>query len=329
MAKINEEEKKKPTATTPQLNVGEPTLVPQQPYSVGDGILTAPQFNGAQARLKADKLTYNDRLNLEQAKANADLRSATNNLDSAIADFERLKGEKNSALQAAAEMLNPKKREEFSEDRIKREKRRAIATSLGNLLSAIAGGTMAGMGVGSGYVAQAAPNKSLAKLSEIEKAYFDAGEEYRTALGKVGEQQAKNDLESAKQGVARANAQVKEAKSKVDDIAKRKDRMAEYQAKSDIQEARQISVANNSAEIKADAATKKHERDVADREDTQAYRAEEAQKDRDHRSDENEKSRNAKKDGTTSPSRGTIAQKKKKKEEKKDGKATAREDINS
>ena len=304
-----------------------PSLNPDmRQYKVGDGILTTPQFNGARARLR-DSLTYDDQLGLERAEANLDLRRATNDYNSAVERLNQLVGEKKSHLQAAVEMMNPKKQEKFSEENVNREKRRAIATSLGNLFSAIAGGAMAGAGVGMGYVPQAAPNKSLAKLSQLEADYLKAGEDYRSAIAKVGINTVDQDIKLAEGAVKRSEQAVKDARTAIEDVEKRGKEMKAYREKSKILGARQIEVANNAATNSATATAQRHSNAMAKQNDSQAFTAEENEKNRTHRSEENEKNREAK-SGKKPSGKSTTSIAERSAANKDDRKDAARKRIN-
>lgn len=293
-----------------------PSLNPNmRQYQVGDGVVTTPQFNGASARLR-EALTYDDQLGLERAEANLDLRRAANDYDSAVEHLSQLVGEKKSHLQAAVEMMSPKKQEKFSEENVDREKRRAIATSLGNLFSAIAGGAMAGAGVGMGYVPQATPNKSLANLSQLESDYLKAGEDYRSAIAKVGINKVDQDIKLAEDAVKRSEQAVKDARTAIKDVEKRGKEMKDYREKSNILGARQIEVANNAAANSATATAQKHSNAMAKQNDSQAFTAE-----------ENEKKRAAQGGGRPSNNRtSSVAERSTNK--KDNGKVTARKLIN-
>ena len=237
---MTEEDKKKkqqqadatqvaPSAPAMQFDTAQPQLNPNMhPYQMGEGVVQTPQFNGARARLGATQgnhLTYGDQLARQSAEANLELNQARFHQQQAIEEFNKAAEQRRSAYQAAVEMMNPKKQEKFSEDNVNREKRRAIATSLGNLLSAIAGGAMAGAGVGLGYVPQTAPNKALARLSELEADYLKAGEEYQTALQKLKMGDADSELEAAGQKVDAAGKRVKAAQKGVENADKRRDKL--------------------------------------------------------------------------------------------------------
>ena len=111
----------------------------------------------------------------------------------ATEDYNRLQKELGSSYQAIGKVLNPSSDPKFAEDATKRERNKAIAVALGNLFSNLAGGIMAASGNGLGYVPTASPNKSLAKLSELETEWLKRGEEFKVwnANQSVREKEAK------------------------------------------------------------------------------------------------------------------------------------------
>lgn len=111
----------------------------------------------------------------------------------AIEDYNRLYKELRSSYQAVGKVINPSSDPKFAEDATKRERNKAIAVALGNLFSNLAGGIMAASGKGLGYVPTATPNKSLAKLSELETEWLKRSEEFKVwnANQSVREKEAK------------------------------------------------------------------------------------------------------------------------------------------
>lgn len=138
----------------------------------------------------------------------------------ATEDYNRLRKELSSSYQAVGKVLDPSSDPKFAEDATKRERNKAIAVALGNLFSNLAGGIMAASGKGLGYVPTATPNKSLAKLSELETEWLKRGEEFKVwnANQSVREKEAK---------VKAAGDTVKDANDKLAAAEKARQKAAE------------------------------------------------------------------------------------------------------
>lgn len=148
----------------------------------------------------------------------------------ATEDYNRLQKELGSSYQAIGKVLDPSSDPKFADNATKRERNKAIATALGNLFSNLAGGIMAASGKGLGYVPTATPNKSLAKLSELETEWLKRGEEFKVwnANQSIREKEAEvkaagdavktaqGNLATATKAQQKAHSQIAAEQSKID-----------------------------------------------------------------------------------------------------------------
>lgn len=205
---LTDEQKRERDLSAPNTTQVSPT---PRPYKVGNGVLTSfDNLTTPTQSTQRDKLSALDLLRLQHAEQNIDAKQAARKATAAAEDYAAKREAYNSDYRAAVDLMSPAKQERFSPDNVQREKRKAIATALGDLLSSIAGGAMAASGVGYGYTPTVRPNQSLAKLSALEKDYLATDKEYRSILSKINLDERKADMvaagERAKQAVREVEA---------------------------------------------------------------------------------------------------------------------------